>query len=156
MSRTAAALFWLGSKTQIVCLTVWHLSFLVAVLIFSSMGLDPFFVPSCICWSGDVRVIFLLFGGMPSHCIDASTRIFPHNHLHAHHGAACAGHGMSKLVRWPGRLALASVPHHNVIVASEEERGEVDTYMILSSYYYDMLTINNMTRHTTQKKTDIA
>jgi hypothetical protein len=95
---------------------------------------------------------FLLLGGMPSHCIDALTRILPCNNLHAHHGAACAGHGMSKLVRWPGRLALASVPHHNVIVASEEERGEVDTYIVLSSYYYDMSTINNMTRHTTQKK----
>jgi hypothetical protein len=30
----------------------------------------------------------------------------------AHHGAACSGNGISKLVRWPGRLALASVPHH--------------------------------------------
>jgi hypothetical protein len=39
-----------------------------------------------------------------------------------------------------------------VLVALEEERGEVDTYMVLSSYYYDMLAINNMTRHTTQKK----
>ncbi len=32
-----------------------------------------------------------------------------------------------------------------VLVASEEERGEVATYMILSSYYYDMLAINDMT-----------
>ena len=39
-----------------------------------------------------------------------------------------------------------------VLVASEEERGEVDTYMVLSSYYYDMLAINNTTQHTTQKK----
>ncbi len=39
-----------------------------------------------------------------------------------------------------------------VLVASEEERGEVDTYMVLSSYYYDMLAINDMMRHTTQKK----
>ncbi len=38
------------------------------------------------------------------------------------------------------------------LVASEEERGEVDTYMVLSSYYYDMLAINNTTGHTTQKK----
>jgi hypothetical protein len=37
-------------------------------------------------------------------------------------------------------------------VASEEERGEVDTYMVLSSYYYDMLAINDTTRHTKQKK----
>jgi hypothetical protein len=36
-----------------------------------------------------------------------------------------------------------------VLVASEEERGEVDTYMVLSSYYYDMSAINNTTRHTT-------
>jgi hypothetical protein len=43
-----------------------------------------------------------------------------------------------------------------VLVASEEERGEVDTYMVLSSYYYDMYAINNTTRHTTQKKTDTA
>jgi hypothetical protein len=40
-----------------------------------------------------------------------------------------------------------------VLVASEEERGEVDTYMVRSSYYYDMLEINDMTRHRTQKKT---
>ncbi len=40
-----------------------------------------------------------------------------------------------------------------VLVALEEERGEVDTYMVLSSYYYDMLAINNTTQHTTQKKT---
>ncbi len=39
-----------------------------------------------------------------------------------------------------------------VLVASEEERGEVDTYMVLSSYYYDMSEINDTTRHTTQKK----
>ncbi len=39
-----------------------------------------------------------------------------------------------------------------VVVASEEERGEVDTYMVLSSYYYDMSAINDMKRHTTQKK----
>ena len=39
-----------------------------------------------------------------------------------------------------------------VLVASEEERGEVDTYMVLSSYYYDMLAINDVTQHTTQKK----
>jgi hypothetical protein len=39
-----------------------------------------------------------------------------------------------------------------VLVASEEERGEVDTYMVLSSYYYDMLAINDTTQHTTQKK----
>jgi hypothetical protein len=39
-----------------------------------------------------------------------------------------------------------------VLVASEEEKGEVDTYMVLSSYYYDMLAINNTTQHTTQKK----
>ncbi len=38
------------------------------------------------------------------------------------------------------------------LVASEEERAEVDTYMVLSSYYYDMLAINNTTGHTTQKK----
>jgi hypothetical protein len=37
-------------------------------------------------------------------------------------------------------------------VASEEERGEVDMYMVLSSCYYDMLAINNTTQHTTQKK----
>jgi hypothetical protein len=55
----------------------------------------------------------LLLGGMPGRCFDALTRLFPCNHLHAHHGAACSGHGMSKLIRWPGRLALASVPHHN-------------------------------------------
>jgi hypothetical protein len=40
-----------------------------------------------------------------------------------------------------------------VLVALEEERGEVDTYMVLSSYYYNMVAINNMTQHTTQKKT---
>jgi hypothetical protein len=40
-----------------------------------------------------------------------------------------------------------------VLVASEEERGEVDMYMVLSSYYYDMSAINDTTRHTTQKKT---
>ncbi len=40
-----------------------------------------------------------------------------------------------------------------VLVTSEEERGEVDTYMVLSSYYYDMSAINDTTRHTTQKKT---
>jgi hypothetical protein len=39
-----------------------------------------------------------------------------------------------------------------VLVALEEERGEVDTYMILSSYYYDMSAINDTTQHTTQKK----
>jgi hypothetical protein len=39
-----------------------------------------------------------------------------------------------------------------VLVASEEERREVDTYMVLSSYYYDMSAINDTTRHTTQKK----
>ena len=39
-----------------------------------------------------------------------------------------------------------------VLVASEEERGEVDTYMVLSSYYYDMSAINDTTQHTTQKK----
>ncbi len=39
-----------------------------------------------------------------------------------------------------------------VLVASEEERGEVDTYMVLSSYIYNMLAIDNMTRHTTQEK----
>jgi hypothetical protein len=39
-----------------------------------------------------------------------------------------------------------------VLVALEEERGEVDTYMVLSSYYYDMSAIDDMTRHTTQKK----
>jgi hypothetical protein len=43
-----------------------------------------------------------------------------------------------------------------VLVALEEERGEVDTYMVLSSYYYDMLAINDMTRHTTQKKNNTA
>ncbi len=43
-----------------------------------------------------------------------------------------------------------------VLVASEEERGEVDTYMVLSSYYYDMSAINNTTQHTTQKKTNTA
>ncbi len=39
-----------------------------------------------------------------------------------------------------------------ILVALEEERGEVDTYMVLSSYYYNMSAINNMTQHTTQKK----
>jgi hypothetical protein len=39
-----------------------------------------------------------------------------------------------------------------VLVASEEERGEVDMYMVLSIYYYNMSAINGMTRHTTQKK----
>ncbi len=39
-----------------------------------------------------------------------------------------------------------------VLVASEEERGEVDMYMVLSSCYYDMLAINDTTQHTTQKK----
>jgi hypothetical protein len=39
-----------------------------------------------------------------------------------------------------------------VLVASEEVRGEVDTYMVLSSYYYDMSAINDTTQHTTQKK----
>ena len=43
-----------------------------------------------------------------------------------------------------------------VLVALEEERGEVDMYMVLSSCYYDMLAINNTTQHTTQKKTDTA
>jgi hypothetical protein len=37
-------------------------------------------------------------------------------------------------------------------VASEEERGEVDTYMVLSSYYYDMSEINDTAQHMTQKK----
>jgi hypothetical protein len=40
-----------------------------------------------------------------------------------------------------------------VFVASEEGRGEVDMYMVLSSYYYAMSAINDMTRHKTQKKT---
>jgi hypothetical protein len=40
-----------------------------------------------------------------------------------------------------------------VLVVLEEERGEVDKYMVLSSYYYDMSSINNTTGHTTQKKT---
>jgi hypothetical protein len=31
-----------------------------------------------------------------------------------------------------------------VLVALEEERGEVDMYMVISSYY-DMLAINNTT-----------
>ncbi len=39
-----------------------------------------------------------------------------------------------------------------VLVALEEERGEVDMYMVLSSYYYDMSAINNTTQHTRQKK----
>ncbi len=39
-----------------------------------------------------------------------------------------------------------------VLVALEEERGEVDTYMILSSYYYDMSAIDDKTRHMTQKR----
>jgi hypothetical protein len=39
-----------------------------------------------------------------------------------------------------------------VLVALEEERGEVDTYMVLSSYYYDMSAINDTTQHMTQKK----
>ncbi len=39
-----------------------------------------------------------------------------------------------------------------VLVASEEERGEVDTYVVLSSYYYDMSAINDTRQHTTQKK----
>jgi hypothetical protein len=40
-----------------------------------------------------------------------------------------------------------------VLVALEEERGEVDTYMVLSSYYYDMSAINDTTQHMIQKKT---
>jgi hypothetical protein len=40
-----------------------------------------------------------------------------------------------------------------VLVALEEKRREVDTYMVLTSYYYNMLAINNMTQHMTQKKT---
>ncbi len=40
-----------------------------------------------------------------------------------------------------------------VLVALEEERGEIDMYMVLSSYYYDMSAINDTTWHTTQKKT---
>ncbi len=40
-----------------------------------------------------------------------------------------------------------------VLVASAEERGEVDTYMVLRNYCYDMSAINDMTRHTTQEKT---
>jgi hypothetical protein len=47
------------------------------------------------------------------------------------------------------RLSLTTT----IIVASEEERGEVDTYMVLSRYYYNMSAINNTTRHMTQKKT---
>ena len=43
-----------------------------------------------------------------------------------------------------------------VLVALEEERGEVDMYMVLSSCYYDMLAISDTTQHTTQKKTDTA
>ncbi len=43
-----------------------------------------------------------------------------------------------------------------VLAASEEERREVDTYMVLSSYYYNMLAINDMAQHTTQKKTITA
>jgi hypothetical protein len=39
-----------------------------------------------------------------------------------------------------------------VLVASEEERGEVDKYMVLSNYYYNMSAINDTTRHTIQKK----
>jgi hypothetical protein len=39
-----------------------------------------------------------------------------------------------------------------VLVALEEERGEVDTYMILSSYYYDMSANNDTTQHMTQKR----
>jgi hypothetical protein len=39
-----------------------------------------------------------------------------------------------------------------VLVALEEERGEVDTYVVLSSYYYNMPAINDTTWHTTQKK----
>ncbi len=40
-----------------------------------------------------------------------------------------------------------------VLVELEEERGEVDTYMVISSYYYNMLAINDTTWHMTQKKT---
>jgi hypothetical protein len=32
-----------------------------------------------------------------------------------------------------------------VLVALEEERGEVDTYVVLSSYYHDMSAFNDMT-----------
>ncbi len=39
-----------------------------------------------------------------------------------------------------------------VLEALEEERGEVEMYMVLSSYYYDMSAINDTTRHMTQKK----
>ena len=31
-----------------------------------------------------------------------------------------------------------------VLVALEEERGEVDTYMVLSSYYYDMSAVGTL------------
>ncbi len=62
---------------------------------------------------GRCEGIFLLLGGMPGCCFDALTGLFPHNHHRAHHGAACSGHGIRKLVRWPGRLAPTSVPHHN-------------------------------------------
>ncbi len=75
----------------------------------------------------------------------------------------CSGHQLSnclkKTTSWwqKGRqLAFKLGYGMTVLVASEEERGEVDTYMVLSSYYYNMSAINDTTRHTTQKKTHTA
>ncbi len=76
----------------------------------------------------------------------------------------CSGHQLSdclkKATSWwqKGReLAVKRGYGMTVLVALEEERGEVDTYMVLSSYYYDMSAINDTTRHTIQeKKSDTA
>ncbi len=72
--------------------------------------------------------------------------------------AHCSGHQLSNCLKktsswWQkGReLAVKLGYGMTVLVALEEERGEVDTYMVLSSYYYNMSAIKDTTRHTTQK-----
>jgi hypothetical protein len=63
---------------------------------------------------------------------------------------------LKKMTSWwqKGReLAIKLWYGMTVLMASKEKRGELDTYMVLSSYYYDMPAINDTTRHTTQKIT---
>jgi hypothetical protein len=52
-----------------------------------------------------------------AYCYDYFSLLLPL----AHHGAACSGNRMSVFVRWPGRLALASVPHHNRSVTKKTD-----------------------------------
>jgi hypothetical protein len=66
---------------------------------------------------GGGAVIFLSVGGVCPIVLECLLlQLFTPLSPLAHHGAACSENGMSELVRWPGRLALASVPHHNEFV----------------------------------------